>query len=119
MKIAIIGSREIKYLNLQTYLPQNITEIVSGGAIGVDTIAKNYALRHNIKLTEFLPNYKLFGKRAPLIRNISIIEHADKVIAFWDGKSTGTKFVIENCYLKKIPIEVHIINGNDAKHMKF
>ncbi len=110
MKIAIVGSRQIKYLNLEHYLPPNITEIVSGGAIGVDTIAKRYAIRHNLKLTEFLPNYKLFGKRAPLIRNLSIIEHADKVIAFWDGYSRGTKFVIDNCKEKNIPIDIYLIN---------
>ena len=47
--------------------------------------------------TEFFPDYKRYGKLAPLYRNIQIIEYADEVIAFWDGKSTGTKYVIDNC----------------------
>ncbi len=48
-------------------------------------------------LREYLPRKK-YGINAPLKRNISIIECADIVLAFWDGKSRGTKFVIERCY---------------------
>lgn len=43
MKIAVIGSRGLRVNNLEKYLPKNTTEIVSGGAIGIDTCAKNYA----------------------------------------------------------------------------
>lgn len=98
MKVAVIGSRGLKVDNLGEYLPEGTTEIISGGAKGVDTCAKEYAIAHNIKLTEFLPEYKKYGRNAPLLRNISIIERADVVLAFWDGKSRGTKFVIERCY---------------------
>ncbi len=110
MKIAIIGSRNIKKLDLEKYITDDISEIVSGGAIGVDTIAKNYAIKHDIRLKEFLPNYNEFGRVAPLKRNIEIIEYSDKVYAFWDGKSRGTKFVIDNCKKRNIPIEVFIID---------
>lgn len=98
MKVAVIGSRGLKVDNLGEYLPEGTTEIISGGAKGVDTCAREYAIAHNIKLTEFLPEYKKYGRNAPLLRNISIIERADVVLAFWDGKSRGTKFVIERCY---------------------
>ncbi|MBQ7106766.1 MAG: hypothetical protein IJN93_04540 [Clostridia bacterium] len=108
MKIAIIGSRNLKVNNLGEYLPIGVTEIVSGGAKGIDTCAKIYALKNNIKLTEFLPEYEKYGKRAPLIRNLEIIDYADEVIAFWDGESHGTKYVIDNCRnrIKKIKIYV-------------
>ena len=90
MKVAVIGSRNITLNNLGDYLPEGLTEIVSGGAKGVDTYARQYANEHNIKLTEFLPEYNRYKRGAPLKRNIQIAEYADKVLAFWDGKSRGT-----------------------------
>lgn len=97
MKVAVIGSRGLTIDNLGKYLPKETTEIISGGAKGVDACAREYAVSHGIKLTEFLPEYEKYGKSAPLKRNITIIEAADVVLAFWDGKSRGTKFVIEKC----------------------
>lgn len=96
MKVAIIGSRQLEIENLSEYIPLTTTEIVSGGAKGIDTYAKKYAISANIKLTEFLPDYSKYGKSAPLYRNLKIIDYADEIIAFWDGKSRGTKFVIDN-----------------------
>ena len=96
MIYAVIGSRNLKINNLDKYIPSNATEIVSGGAKGIDTCAKRFALNNNIKYTEFLPEYEIYGKAAPLKRNLQIIDYCDLIIAFWDGKSRGTKFVIEN-----------------------
>lgn len=109
MKIAIIGSRGLKEIDLEKYIPDNVSEIVSGGAKGVDTMAKNFANSKGIKLTEFLPEYEKYGRVAPLKRNLEIIDYADEVIAFWDGKSRGTKFVIDNSIKKNKKIKVHII----------
>ena len=97
MKVAVIGSRGITKVHIGAFLPQGVTEIVSGGAKGVDACAAEYAAQHRIKLTVFLPDYKRYRKGAPLKRNIQIIGYTDEVIAFWDGKSTGTKFVIDEC----------------------
>lgn len=108
MKIAIIGSRNITNVDLSRFIPVGTTEIVSGGARGVDTVAKEYANRNGLKLTEFLPDYERFGRGAPLKRNITIIENADIVLAFWDGKSRGTKFVIDNCHRRNIPIKIYL-----------
>lgn len=106
MKVAVIGSRSLTISNLGNYLPQNTTEIISGGAKGIDTCAKEYAHSHGIKITEYLPEYEKYGRTAPLKRNITIIQSADLVLAFWDGKSKGTKFVIDNC--KKTGVEVRV-----------
>lgn len=97
MKIGVIGSRTITNINLENYIPEETTEIISGGAKGVDTLAREYAIKHDLKKTEYLPAYDLYGKSAPLKRNIEIINASDMIIAFWDEKSRGTKFVIDNC----------------------
>ena len=107
MKVAVIGSRGLQVEHLEDYIPEGVTEIVSGGARGVDTNARNYALRHGLKLTEFLPEYGKYGRGAPLRRNIAIIEYADLVLAFWDGQSRGTKYVIDNCNKRNIPVAVY------------
>lgn len=95
MKLAIVGSRSIKFVPLEKYITDDVTEIVSGGAIGVDTCAAEYAKANGIKLTVFLPEYNLYGRSAPLIRNRQIVDYADAVIAFWDGVSTGTKYTVD------------------------
>ena len=92
MVVAIVGSRGLCVTDLEKYLPEGVTEIVSGGAKGIDCCAREYALSHDIKLTEYLPEYNKYGRSAPLKRNISIIKSADLVLAFWDGSSRGTKF---------------------------
>ena len=108
MKVAVIGSRNLKFDDLGKYLPEGVTEIVSGGARGVDTCAREYALANGIKLTEFLPEYDKYGRGAPLRRNITIIEYADLVLAFWDGSSHGTKYVIDNCKKRGVPVKVYV-----------
>lgn len=50
MKVAIIGLRGITNVDMKKYIPPNTTEIISGGACGVDSIAKQYAQENNIKL---------------------------------------------------------------------
>ena len=97
MKVAIVGSRGLSVEDFSPYLPPETTEIVSGGAKGVDQIAKAVAKELGIPFTEFLPDYKTYGKRAPLVRNDRIVEYADMVLALWDGESRGTQYVIGEC----------------------
>jgi predicted Rossmann fold nucleotide-binding protein DprA/Smf involved in DNA uptake len=97
MIVAVVGSRGIEKIDLSQHVPVDCTEIVSGGAKGVDQCAAAYAKLYKLKLTEFLPEYEKYGKAAPLVRNRQIAEYADKILAFWDGKSKGTLFVIRYC----------------------
>lgn len=106
MKVAVIGSRGLLVQNLGEYLPTGTVEIISGGARGIDTCAREYAVANGIRLTEFIPEYEKYGKSAPLWRNITIIEHSDLVLAFWDGHSRGTKFVIDKCRELGVPVKV-------------
>ena len=81
MKLAVIGSRDLFIDNIGLYLPKGITEIVSGGAKGIDSLAAEYAKNNNIKLVEFLPDYQKYKRGAPLKRNQKIAEYADQVLA--------------------------------------
>jgi predicted Rossmann fold nucleotide-binding protein DprA/Smf involved in DNA uptake len=106
VKIAIFGSRNIKNVNLKEFLPEEVDEIVSGGAVGVDTVAANYAKENGIKLVEFLPEYNLYGKGALMRRNKKIAEYADMGIAFWDGSSKGTIHTVK--YFRELNKNVKI-----------
>ncbi len=110
MRIAIVGSRhiegDIRPLILSR-LPVGTSEIVSGGAEGVDRMAAALAADLRLPLQEFLPNYDEFGKAAPLKRNEQIVDYADEVLAFWDGDSHGTRHTILTAI--KVGKPVHII----------
>ena len=109
MKLAIIGSRGLN-INIGEKLPEKYRKpdmIISGGARGIDTLARQYAEKNGIELEEIKPDYEQYGKYAPHIRNNEIIKKADVVIAFWDGKSRGTSSVIKKC--RKIGKEIEVI----------
>lgn len=107
MKLAIIGSRTCPPIDIAAHLKYIPDTIVSGGAIGADTYAKEFAIKHNLKLIEFLPDYEKYGRKAPLVRNKLIVEECDCLIAFWDGKSRGTKFTLD--YAKELGKPTKII----------
>ena len=109
MKVAIIGSRGWTVSNMDDFIPMGTSEIISGGAVGVDKAAETAALRNGLKLTVYLPDYRRYGRGAPLKRNIEIIEHADIVLVFWDGTSKGTKHVIENCRKRNNPYKIYLL----------
>ena len=100
MKVGIVGSRNITYTDFSkflSYIPKECTEIISCVAVGIDFLAKIAANYLSVKMTEFLPQYKIYGKKAPLIRNSSIVKNSDIVLAFWDMKSQGTLHSINLC----------------------
>lgn len=110
MKVAVIGSRGLQVNDLQNYLPEDTDEIVSGGAYGIDTCAEEYAKENGIPFTKIRPNYDEHGRQAPILRNVEIATYADTVLAFWDGKSKGTRFVIEYCRKHEIPVKIFVAN---------
>lgn len=106
MRIAIVGSRDLTVDNMGSYVSDG-DEIVSGGAVGIDRCAAEYAKRNGYKLTEFLPQYSLYGRAAPIVRNKQIVQYADKIIVFWNGSSKGTLSVIK--YAEKIGKQCEVI----------
>ena len=107
MRLAIIGSRNCPPIDIASYLPFVPDTIVSGGAKGADTYAKEYALKNGIPLIEFFPDYRKYGSKAPLIRNMHIVDNCDFLLAFWNGTSRGTKFTID--YAEKVGVPIQVI----------
>lgn len=108
MKIAVIGSRTFKdYTLLKKILDEeNIDMIVTGGAKGADSLSQHYAKLNGLTVLIFYPNWKEFGKAAGFVRNHKIVEQADKVIAFWDGVSKGTKSSLDIALKQNKPIRI-------------
>ena len=101
MKVAVIGSRVFEGLYLtEDYLDGEIRKypdltIISGGASGVDSIAKQYAVKKGFNYREINANWSTYGRAAGPIRNKLIVELADTIYAFWDEKSKGTWSTIQ------------------------
>jgi hypothetical protein len=99
MKVIIAGSRTITDAFLVRKAIEDsgfeITEVVCGGARGVDQMGELYARRHHLPVKYFPAHWKEFGKSAGFIRNREMAKYADALIAIWDGESRGTKNMIE------------------------
>lgn len=108
LHVAVIGSRSITDADLSKYIPRDATMLISGGASGVDTLAEKYAASHDLPIRILRPNYAVYGKRAPLLRNRQIIECADLVIAVWDGVSRGTAYTIDYAHERGVPVQLYI-----------
>ena len=114
MRVAIVGSRSFEKFDLREKaytllcenIPANTTEIVSGGATGIDTLAEVYAAEHHLPTKIFLPDYNAYGKRAPIVRNDQIVAYAQYVLAFWDGNSRGTAYTVATCIREGVPVKV-------------
>lgn len=101
-RVIIAGSRsfnDYKYLkHCVDILLKNIHEeivIVCGKARGADSLGERYAKENGYTVRYFPADWNRFGKSAGCIRNEEMAQNADALIAFWDGKSRGTKNMIK------------------------
>jgi hypothetical protein len=112
MIAAIVGSRaglpwsqvseEIKAICAR----DDVGTVVSGHALGVDRLAESLAQALGKRFHGFRPDWTTYGKSAGFRRNVSIVETADEVFAFWDGQSKGTKHTIDIARRMKKPVHV-------------
>lgn len=127
MRLIIAGSRSIidtnevrKAITDSTWTP---TEIISGGARGVDKIGEELAAELDVDLVIFPANWKKYGKAAGFNRNRKMVWYANLfnqernddcpdnlkggLIAVWNGKSKGTKNIIGLAQANNLPLHVH------------
>jgi hypothetical protein len=118
MKVIIAGSRNITgplelipiAIRASHY---DVTEIVSGAASGVDSLAEEYAILNKIRLTRFpVSSFEWAkGRDAGLRRNERMAKYADALIAIWDGQSPGTNHMINAARSRKLLVYIHRVEA--------
>lgn len=111
-KIGVVGSRTFaNYNQISNYLNRILKRgdiIVSGGAVGVDSMAQRYAKEHGHRIIICYPDYEFHGKGATFVRNKEIVEHSDFVVAFYSAgrfQQGGTSNTIEWARKLGVPFE--------------
>lgn len=113
IKVIIAGGRDfIDFQLLESVLlnhcdNDNLYSLVLGGAKGADYLGLKFAHDYNVHYQMFLADWDNHGKRAGFLRNEQMGNHADELIAFWDGESRGTKHMID--YMTNLGKPVTII----------
>ena len=112
-KVIIAGTRNFNDYNLLKKkldkILSNITDdivIVSGKARGADTLGEKYAKEKGYQIAEFPADWEKFGRSAGYKRNVQMAEYADACVCFWDGRSPGTKHMIDIANQHKLQIRV-------------
>ena len=117
MNIIIAGGRDFNNYELlkerclaiiDSFIFKDDIKIVCGKARGADTIGENFAKEFNYQILEYPADWHKYGRSAGYIRNEEMAKVSQVLIAFWDGKSKGTKHMIN--LAKKYNLEIHIIN---------
>lgn len=125
MKVVIAGSRTIHNLDIVRRAIElftrkhniSITEVVSGKALGVDTLGEQWAKIQNVPIKEFPANWKLFGSSAGPIRNEKMAEYCDAGILVWDNKSSGTKNM--KGHLERLKKPYYVLKYYDYSYLIF
>lgn len=120
IRIGIVGSREFKNLQLVKDLIYNNLSfrrqdyndyftIITGGAVDkfVEKICKEIGMGD----VQIIRPVNEKDKLSYLFRNVEIVTLSDEIYAFWDGKSKGTKFVIDYAKKRNKKIEVIMDGG--------
>lgn len=102
-------------------LPPNMWNvcIVSGGAKGADSLAVTYAQLRGYDTIAYLADWKQYGKKAGFLRNATIVNTVEAGIAFWDGKSKGTRDTIKKLDDSKKPYRIVYNDGIQQQDVLF
>ena len=112
-RVIVAGTRTLRDYDLvrrtlDRYLAGK-TEVVilSWGARGADALGERYARERGLPVERFPADWKRYGRAAGPLRNQQMAERGDALVAFWDGKSRGTRHMIE-CAKRK-GLDVHVV----------
>ncbi|MEM7659150.1 MAG: DUF2493 domain-containing protein [Bacteroidota bacterium] len=112
-RVIIAGSRHYEdFSRLQEICDAKLKgplEIVSGGARGADRLGEAYARLRGHAIKVFPADWATHGKLAGPLRNAEMVAYADRAIVFWDGRSRGSRNLIQLCQKAKLPLQVVVI----------
>lgn len=122
MKLIIAGSRNQRSLEqleaamkLNGYDPTNVDVVISGCARGADRLGEAWAKRHGVNVAQFPADWNgIHGKNAGFVRNEKMAEYGDELLAMWDGKSPGTKHMIDTMNRLCKPVKVFYLRSDPA-----
>lgn len=113
-RMIVAGGRDYSNQNVVNYYIDRVKDvcdsrglnlvIVCGMATGADTLGRNYAISNGLEVLEFPANWNRYGKSAGYIRNKEMGNIADSAIVFWDGRSKGSKLMIDIMHELKKPV---------------
>src|SRR5579863_4524475 len=113
MRTIIAGSRTITD---QTEVDEavkssgfTITEVLSGGARGVDSLGEVWANAHGVPISIFLADWQQHEKAAGPIRNSEMAANADALILVWDGASRGSQDMLTKAIAKGLQVYVRVV----------
>jgi hypothetical protein len=113
MRTIIAGSRTITDQTEVDEAIKNsgftITEVLSGGARGVDTLGEAWANAHSIPYSIFLADWQQHEKAAGPIRNSEMAANADALILVWDGASRGSQDMLTKAIARGLKIHVRLV----------
>ena len=118
MRLAVVGSRTFDDYPLLCRILHRLkpSTIVSGGAIGADSLAQLYSDEFSVPIVVYKPIWYdssgRYNASAGFNRNRNIVDASDAVLAFWDGKSSGTQHTIK--YAKSKGLNVDVITFNNS-----
>jgi len=112
IKVIVCGGRDFDDYKLlentldRLYADKEI-QVVSGHAAGADILGEMYAKKFGLELKKFPAKWSKFGAMAGPVRNAEMADYANHCVAFWDGKSSGTRNMIKTA--KQRGLIVHIV----------
>jgi len=111
-RIIIAGSRTFTHWpQLETACSQWVPEgaiILCGGARGADALGAKYARTYGHTIEHYPADWKTHGKMAGPLRNEEMAKVADLALVFWDGRSRGTRSLLQACKRHQVRVKVFL-----------
>lgn len=119
MKVIVAGSRDVTdYETVRQAIARSgfpVTCVISGAARGVDQLGERWAQDHALPLLRLPAEWTTYGRSAGFRRNEAMAGVADALIAIWDGRSPGTRHMIETARRRGLRVFVFLFHAQQAE----